>query len=708
MTNMIECDYIFNRIEGNEEINYKPHEKMKNLSNLSYILAPNSFGKSTLLNLIGLIFHGHKNEQIDDDLRMKIRDLIESENQNITFDFNISNNDGSIHINAEKKDLNSKDYIVTEIRNGKKDIITPVNVGQKYKLIYDIPKNPITRLKQLTEEIREDQSQFGTRIYRLRKRISEILDEIQDSKDPDYIDRLKQTIESYDDKIETEEKMIEKIEKERQNFESYYYWRMYQKYVTEYGLLEKKMKSINYIKKKKTRSIRSSNKQYYETFNLAQNEIRDVKEFYQDLTSSFNELLSEKKGLIAVWERLNFDNVIDNYQFSENFNELLVQFENSLEEKMKKKASEAELREVEMYENLLNVLENYLNLDINIKSINKSLNDFYQDLKVTYSEKKGKSANVLKIQEAMKKISDVDRIRRRMNEKTLPQLRKYRANITPEDATSLREEQQRRDKEEIEERIKEVKDQVGYYKIRYEDKGSPNESELRELLGDDFEMVNSFTPDQLSDRIRKNKQDIQEKKSTIDGYKRNQKNFQAEILVLEGKDEHPYKKYESKLNNLLEKVRDMDHKINQDYSIYLESIKSGTKPTNMSEDQKIYNSEVFSYLGKRIGNISIHTGDTITVSKVDLFEGTLIDINGGKYYLNQMGTGQQQAAFLKSKLSTEDDRKIIAMFDEVGTMDENTLQQVKDELIKLYKQNRLLIGIIVQKREDDPLIIDMG
>ena len=48
------------------------------------------------------------------------------------------------------------------------------------------------------------------------------------------------------------------------------------------------------------------------------------------------------------------------------------------------------------------------------------------------------------------------------------------------------------------------------------------------------------------------------------------------------------------------------------------------------------------------------------------------------------------------------------MFDEVGTMDENTLHQVKEEMIELYNNNRLLLGIIVQKRENQPLIIDMG
>lgn len=704
---MIECDYIFNRKEGNKDRIYQPHNKMQNISNLSYILAPNSFGKSTLLNLIGLIFYGHKNDQIDQDLQTRIQDLIESENQKITFDFNITNKDGSLSIKALKKDLNSKDYDVFEIRDGKKEILTPINVKQKFKLIYDIPKNPITRLKKLTDEIREDQTQFGNRINILRKRISEILDEIRDSKDPDYINKLKMTVESYEEKITTESKTIEKMKIEKDNYEKYMYYKMYNKYSEDIFSIQRRIESIKSGKRKKSKAIKSSNKQYYETLEIAKSDIKDIKDYYQDLSKSLNELLPEKKGLLSVWERLDFSNVIDNYKFSDNFNELLVEFENCLDEILKEGNSTTDIKEIEMYEKLIEVMEDYLSLDITIYPINKTLSDFYKDIKLTHANKKKQSTDILKIQETMKMITSIDKIRRRMNETTLPDLRRYRANITPEDAIFIKEKQEENERKRLEDSLESIRDKYNHYKVRYEDKGSPTDKELKKDLGEEFEYLHSYNEDQLKDRVKRYKQDIQEKESTIDEYKRKQKNLNAEIIILEKKEEHPYKPYEKILLEVLNTVKDMDHKINQNYSSYLEDIKKGNKPKEIKKDQQLYNSEIFSYLGKRIGRITIHTGETINVSKVDLFDDTLIDENNGKYYLNQMGTGQQQAAFLKSKLSTEDNRQIIAMFDEVGTMDENTLQQVKEELINLYNNNRLLLGLIVQKRENGPLIIDM-
>ena len=108
-----------------------------------------------------------------------------------------------------------------------------------------------------------------------------------------------------------------------------------------------------------------------------------------------------------------------------------------------------------------------------------------------------------------------------------------------------------------------------------------------------------------------------------------------------------------------------------------------------------------------MGSIPIHTGEEIAVKKVNLFKQTIESHEGGIYYLSQMGTGQTQAAYLKSLLSTDDDRTIIAMFDEVGLMDETTLSVIKNKIRELYESNRLLLGLIVQKKDEGSEIIDL-
>ena len=105
--------------------------------------------------MIALGFYAHQNTEVNEVLRSNIRDLLESENQKIKFDLRITNKNKRILIS--KNELDSKDFDIFEIINDKKERLTPVTIAKKFKIIYDIPRNPTTRLKQLTEEVRDEQ-----------------------------------------------------------------------------------------------------------------------------------------------------------------------------------------------------------------------------------------------------------------------------------------------------------------------------------------------------------------------------------------------------------------------------------------------------------------------------------------------------------------------------------------------------------------------
>jgi hypothetical protein len=66
-----------------------------------------------------------------------------------------------------------------------------------------------------------------------------------------------------------------------------------------------------------------------------------------------------------------------------------------------------------------------------------------------------------------------------------------------------------------------------------------------------------------------------------------------------------------------------------------------------------------------------------------------------------MGTGQQQAAYLAGLLTKPNSGKIIALLDEVAMMDSQSIKPIREALHKLYNNGRLLIGIIVQKSEQN-------
>lgn len=77
-------------------------------------------------------------------------------------------------------------------------------------------------------------------------------------------------------------------------------------------------------------------------------------------------------------------------------------------------------------------------------------------------------------------------------------------------------------------------------------------------------------------------------------------------------------------------------------------------------------------------------------------KGTIHTEEGRIIRLADMGTGQGQNAYLMGLLNISDNRKIIALFDEVAMMDNKALFPIFTKLKELYEKDKLLLGIIVQ------------
>ena len=68
---MIKYDYKIIRDEEDEIKEYRPNLIPKELPDLCYIKGPNSSGKSTLLNIIGVAFRGGNRKEINNPLEKK-------------------------------------------------------------------------------------------------------------------------------------------------------------------------------------------------------------------------------------------------------------------------------------------------------------------------------------------------------------------------------------------------------------------------------------------------------------------------------------------------------------------------------------------------------------------------------------------------------------------------------------------------------------
>ena len=703
---MIECNYELHRFEGGKNNTYKPDKIIKKINNVSYIMAPNSFGKSTFLNLIALAFYGHQNTEINEELRPQVKDLLSSENQKIKFNLNITSKDGSIKLIANKEDFESEDLEIFEIANGKKERLTPLSILRKFKFIYDIPKDPNNRIKKFIDEVVDEQNRYGSRISRLRTRILELLDQIRDSKDINQINNLKKLQREWDIKHKASVIMIDKIKKERFDLEDYLYWRMFNELLEEHRTTEQNFNTVSSEKKHTDNVEIKVNRKFSDCNNLAKNNILKMIELFNSITLNVKGVI-KNKNLLEAWERINLNKSLEDFKFSDTFYELIVRFKNMLNAELGTLKDEKSNQEAMIYEQLIQVLDNYSTVDLEISVVNKSLKEFLNDLKKALKEKSIQIQKMKNIQRTVDDLTNLEKMKGALEKEVFPELKMLSLSLNKSEVKYTKDLQRENRLEQLKKKLEDIDKKLHHYRAQYDYKGKPSEKDIKNRIGKDIRDLGSLNEQQLIDRLSTLDDDLSNAQSEEKDNERRFKNVSEQITTSESKEEHEYKRHQTDLEKILDVIKLLDTKINEEFRDYLGNIKEKKETKNMPLEQKKYTNEIFAYLGKRLGTIEIHTGEKISVKKIDLFKETIESKNGGVYYLKQMGMGQKQAAYLLGLLSTEDERMLIVMFDEVGMMDENTLKQVKTKLVDLYNRKKLLFGLIVQKKEGQPQVIDL-
>jgi DNA repair protein SbcC/Rad50 len=200
---MIRYNYTLERDESDEKKIYTPVLPLE-IPDLAYIQGPNSSGKSTFLNLIALAFFGHKlgPEELNESLHERLVNLSQADHQKLQFDIELTTKNGDVKLHAIKR-LDSREPEVRKIGvDGKSRPISFDQFKREFRLIYDIPQDPLSRLPLLLREIKIAQIDRGYQISRLKKRLLDIITEVKESKNPSRLAELRLNIDSSKKKLE--------------------------------------------------------------------------------------------------------------------------------------------------------------------------------------------------------------------------------------------------------------------------------------------------------------------------------------------------------------------------------------------------------------------------------------------------------------------------------------------------------------------------
>jgi len=714
---MIKYNYEMLRIhnESGKIIRLIPNLYSKELNNIIYLEGPNSSGKSTLLNLIALCCHGLSNDNIGRSLKVQMNDLMNIKIQKMSFNMEISNRDKSIILRASKKKDDIEITIEESINGEEPEYISNDRFNRKYNLIYDIPINQRDRMYDLLTGLNNEQINFALKVKLFWEYLRSISKDIKDARDPERIEELSSLNKKFQKEngilgeiIPTKQKVINELYR-------YYYMRMYCKYINNYDHITSEINEYESQKIQLFTSHTKISKSYTTLKNKINNKIYELQEIKDRTGNLLINILFKNKEQANQWNEISLWDT-SKYKLDNRLKTLCTKYIDECDSFMLKIEQQPNFDSALKFIEIIHQLEGYSNVDINISNLNMNMKQLISILiseSKKYEEFLQRYNNYRIVKENLYEIRKiVDR-----TDELLKELKSIREeeNIISEDINGYKIDI--KDINILKEEQKSYERELDYYKLKCIDCNVDITRTIPEIMAS-FNNIPSLVPyyslddNQIKNEIEELKNEVDKDKETIKINEVLIQNNTNDLKKLNGMKPHEYENYKELINELIKKLPKLQDTISNDYRKLLDQlINNKEHPINIEKSKQNeieYYEKVAKYLAQLVGKFYYLDG-LCEPTKIDLINSIIYTKEGIIVPLNLQGTGHGQATYLMGLLNTQDKRIIIALFDEIGSIDLKTLENTVFKKIKeLYIENKLLIGCLVHKRDiKEPNIINL-
>lgn len=397
---MINYTYKLIRNEGDEKVIYEPKMIPQELPSLSYIEGPNSSGKSTLLNIIALGFKGNQRKDISKALINKMNSLMDSSYQQLSFEVTIKDNVTHLIIS---KDLESNQVVIYDNTNGKRKPIAPELLEDRYNLIYDIPDDPINRLRQLTVTISNNQKYISHRVFEFETFLRNQLELAKNARNPQKIDELESAIKSKKNEYNILSEEISKKNEYLEVLENYTYSKFYKEYSLRVKNVSKEIENLEKGLKKTNKKIIDTYQKERKLFSEYQIDINDC---YDKLTPTIREVFKDEKNIQNLWDNLAkyLEDIFKELEVSSNVIKITQLIESKFINIINNKNKDLVV-EFDTWKRVIDLLSSLNKKDSIVPGVDKSIKEFIEILK---AESLKNEKNVKK-QEELEKGLDIIR-----------------------------------------------------------------------------------------------------------------------------------------------------------------------------------------------------------------------------------------------------------------------------------------------------------
>jgi len=701
---MIKVDYLIERDEKNETVSFSPEIIPIEMDNLTYIQAPNSSGKSTLLNIIALAFFGQKlpDDELDSSLRNNINALTNSNHQKIKFNIEMDNEILGEKLISKKENFKGKDISVRKLKDGKNKPISADNFRNEYKLIYDIPSNPLDRLPTLLNSIKYNQRDALHKLKQLNEKLKGIIKEIQDGKNPETIQRLKDNIKKYSASLSNTEEQYKTKEDRFLLISKYYYSRFLKTSTDEKERIKNRINEVEkkgrIIKRKRSGAY----KKHKDKLDLLNKNISNAEAIFNETKQILPGIIDKAhKNRLKLWVESSIHDEIIRSDFFDSIREQSIFLKNNIEEQILliRKNSSQDLEMVKLIKSLIMILTEYTTDELTIPVINLPVTEFITSL----------NNDLKKYKETTVKIQNLDNCKCLLDNllTAVNQGIKHRKTIdTIKEGMSSEEFDELSHENELnglQLNLDDISNRISDLEKNTIREGFDPETVIHEYdklkKKSELDAFEFYGEEAIIEHLEKSNKEIKEIKTDCRKLSKLINDKEEDLIKLEKKKPHKYQNSFDKILQLQKHTFQLGQRIEL-FNNYIDRIiKKEMKYSSMDNDEQEYSVIVGRYFAKKVDYIR-HIDKKHKVNNIDVVLEKIITVEGKEIRFSDLGTGQSQAAYLDTLLSMSENKKIVALFDEVAMMDEKSLSVIKNKLRDLYKEGKLFMAIIVQKGEE--------
>lgn len=687
---MIDYDYTLTKDLFSEIEIHHPHPELRGpLKNIIVVEGRNGKGKSLLMNIIAMSSFGYENRDVPASLRDDMSEYLRGKSTKLSFDLTISDPVTKRIIKANHGENDGTNIHVSESLDGGKSFnqLSVTQFNDRYNLIYDIPEDPRKRITKIISNAKYVQDEFKTKIGEAQKLVQNMLDDIKDhSVDKGKMKTYKDEIAEYERFAPQDTNELNSLKQKYETLIRYYHAKNLLALRENVKQSERDLKTV----REQEESKESRPAQLKSAYNT---KLSDVRMRLLGISNGITKIGAAIRGtgndeIISLYNQLQtWDNetIIKNKKVdTEHYNII-----RKIIEKLNDSKDESNTEEIRLLETLLNELEKFKGKNLKLEGFG-TVEQLIKRFETQYDElnnNKKPSTDLNKLK------SDLQTI------KTNIESVSYKL-VDLGDPPKIPSNAQYRDQDKIDRFELKLNNARSAQTSGYKDAeayGISLDNAMSVVMKTDRSLVSRYDKLDIKNILsdaNEIKSGYDNKKNRFDKYKKDIDGYKVKVNEWENQEESRYACHKAAINIISDQLYNINKKL-EEMSKRFRAVENSSYE-GFTEQDTLF-PILWRYLGRRLKTVRYNDKE-YSVKEVDAMN-QLVVTETVKISMGSFSSGLNQRNYLLTKLSTEDKRPMIVLFDEIGIMDPTIQNDLIDRMIKLQAEGKLMAGMLNRPAE---------